>query len=295
MKTIPKISIVTPSYNQGQFLEETILSVTGQNYPALEYIIMDGGSTDNSLDIIKKYESRLAYWASEKDGGQAAAINSGFEKATGDILLWLNSDDMLMPNVLGYIADMVKNFGDCLFFGDCLHFRKQSGGPLDAWGSELSNAVENIDLATFDYIIQPSSFWTRSVWEKAGPLDEKMHYGFDWEWFLRCRDNGIEFKYTDKCMSLYRYHTGHKSATGSRARQEELLTIYKKFNPEKAVLYELLIQEAHAKPTLKFRCIRKSIGIFKNKYPYPKLLKLVYPKRYRPFTLADMELLIRML
>ena len=293
--SLPRISIITPSFNQGHFLEETILSVLGQNYFNLEYLIMDGGSTDNSLDIIKKYESRVAYWVSKKDDGQAAAINSGFEKATGEILLWLNSDDMLMPNVLGYIADMVKDFGDCLFFGDCLHFRKQPGGPLDAWGSELSNAVEKIDLATFDYIVQPSSWWTRSVWEKVGPLDEKMHYGFDWEWFLRCRDNGIEFKYADKCLSLYRYHSEHKSATGGSARQEELLTIYKKFNPEKAVLYELLIQDTNAQPTLKFRGIRKSIAVFKKKYPYPKLLKLAYPKRYSAFSVEDMELLIRML
>ena len=100
----PKISIVTPSYNQGQYLEDTILSVLGQGYPNLEYLIYDAASSDNSVTIIKKYESQLSYWVSKKDKGQAAAINNGFAKATGEILMWLNSDDILMPNVLHFIA-----------------------------------------------------------------------------------------------------------------------------------------------------------------------------------------------
>jgi glycosyltransferase involved in cell wall biosynthesis len=96
----PKITIVTPSYNQGQYLEDTIASVLGQNYPNLEYMVLDGGSSDNSLEIIKKYENHLAFWVSERDGGQSAAINRGFGAATGDILAWLNSDDMYLPRVL---------------------------------------------------------------------------------------------------------------------------------------------------------------------------------------------------
>ncbi len=105
----PRITIVTPSYNQGQYIEETILSVINQDYPNLEYIIIDGGSSDNTVEIIKKYSDRITYWISEKDNGQAHAINKGFRKATGDILNWLNSDDQLQPGALKIIA---QRFGE---------------------------------------------------------------------------------------------------------------------------------------------------------------------------------------
>jgi len=105
---IPKISIITPSYNHGKYLEKTILSVIGQNYPNLEYIIMDGGSTDGSVEIIKKYESHIYHWESRKDDGQAHAINIGFSKATGDIIAWLNSDDMYLPGTLQYVSEVFE-------------------------------------------------------------------------------------------------------------------------------------------------------------------------------------------
>src|SRR5580700_341038 len=107
---LPKISIITPSYNQGQFIEETILSILNQNYPNLEYLIIDGKSTDSTIEIIKKYEQKIFYWVSEKDSGQSEAINKGFQKATGEIVCWLNSDDILMPNALNEVAaQFIKN------------------------------------------------------------------------------------------------------------------------------------------------------------------------------------------
>src|SRR4030066_2441490 len=111
----PKISVITPSYNQGQFIEETIISVIGQKYPELEYIIIDGGSTDNSTAIIRKYERDLAYWISEKDSGQSEALNKGFKKASGDIVCWINSDDLLLPGSLKIVAEYFWKHPDVMF------------------------------------------------------------------------------------------------------------------------------------------------------------------------------------
>src|SRR5688500_9132307 len=118
---LPRITVVTPSYNQGAFLEQTMASVLGQGYENLEYIVMDGGSTDHSVEIIRRHESRLTYWVSEKDGGQAQALNKGFARATGDILCWLNSDDFFLPGVLHEVAGLLGQ-GDELIYGDCLSF-----------------------------------------------------------------------------------------------------------------------------------------------------------------------------
>ncbi len=295
MPEYPKISIVTPSYNQARFIEETILSVLGQGYPNLEYIIMDGGSTDDSAAIIKKHEKHLAFWVSEKDNGQAAAINTGFKRSTGDILLWLNSDDMLMPNVLHFIAEKVKELGDALFFGDCIHFRKQKGGVLDAWGSNVAADSRDLDLATFDYIIQPSSFWTRGVWEATGSLNELLHFGFDWEWFLRTQQVGTRFHFVDRALSLYRYHSDHKSQAGGQKRQNELLEIYTRFSPEKAKLYALLMGEQNQPRSIKYRVIRKMKAAAKISHDYADLLASAHPARYGKFSKEDMRLLIRML
>jgi glycosyltransferase involved in cell wall biosynthesis len=135
----PKISIVTPSYSQVQYLEDTILSVLGQGYPNLDYLIYDAVSFDNSVEIIKKYEKELTYWVSEKVKGQADAINKGFAKATGEILMWLNSDDILMPNVLHFIAKQYIEKGDGIYFGNFIHFKENLNGNLSSSGSQVES------------------------------------------------------------------------------------------------------------------------------------------------------------
>jgi glycosyltransferase involved in cell wall biosynthesis len=178
MADYPSISIITPSFNQGKYLERTILSVLEQGYPNLEYIIIDGGSTDESVDIIKKYADRLAWWVSEPDRGQSHAINKGFERATGEIFGWLNSDDWYHPGALQAVADAFAANPDA---GAVVG----AGEMVDEEGNQLIfKAPEKVDLDFLchwldDFFWQPSCFFTRKVWEAAGPLDEQLHYAMD--------------------------------------------------------------------------------------------------------------------
>ncbi len=226
MQNYPKISIVTPSYNQGQYLEQTILSIIGQNYPNLEYIIIDGGSTDNSVEIIKKYEKYLAYWVSEKDKGQSHAINKGFSIATGDILAWLNSDDYYLPNTLFFIAKNLELQIPTILFGNCMHIFEGANTLL---GSQVEEKHNTMNIQLIDYIIQPSSFWNRSAWQSVGNLSEDLHYAFDWEWFIKAHKQGIVFQPRQEYLSVYRIHKDHKSGTGDMKRLKEIQYIYEQY------------------------------------------------------------------
>ncbi|KAF2333124.1 glycosyltransferase family 2 protein [Flavobacterium daemonense] len=285
----PKITIVTPSYNQGQYLEDTILSVLGQRYPNLEYLIYDAASTDNSVEIIKKYEKELTYWISEKDKGQADAINKGFTRATGDILMWLNSDDILMPNVLHFIAEQYIKKGDGIYFGNCIHFKENTNGVLFARGSDESNFFNNIPLELTDTIIQPASFWSKKVWMHNGILADDFHFGFDWEWFLRAKKNDIPFYFVNKSIAMYRFHEEHKSGSGGRKRQEELLKIYKIYSSKYAQLFELMIDENANMSFLEknfFRLCRLALG---KAFSRTHFLKMMKYKKYKNYTIKEID------
>jgi len=231
LESLPKITVVTPSYNQAQFLEQTILSVIGQNYPNLEYILMDGGSNDGSIEIIKKYEQHFTYWQSQKDNGQGAAINAGFEKSTGDILCWLNSDDMYMPGILLKIGSIFSNITDpAIVFGNCLHLYEHHS---KARGSDVERDSKHLLLELCDYIIQPSTFWNKQAWQKNGNLNESFHYVFDWEWFIRAKRADIKFSALNEYLSVYRIHEAHKTGSGGEKRSEELAKIYSMYSGER--------------------------------------------------------------
>ena len=186
MKAInfPKISIVTPSLNQGRFLEQTTCSVLDQGYPNLEYIIIDGGSTDNSVEIIKKYEKHLTYWVSEEDRGQSHAINKGFERASGDMLGWLNSDDYYASCALKVVAEaFMSNTSAGAIVG--------AGEMVDEFGRFIRHCeafditVESLYGWIYKYFYQPSCFFSRAAWQECGPLNEWLHYAMDLDLWLR--------------------------------------------------------------------------------------------------------------
>lgn len=215
----PKITVVTPSLNQGDFIEQTILSVLGQRYPDLEYWVIDGGSTDGTLDILRRYENEITGWISEPDVGQADAINKGFARAEGDIFCWLNSDDFYLPGTLIAVGEAMANGAD-LVYGDTISFS-------DKGKRCVVNRPPAYDRGLFgilDYIVQPSSFWTRSLWERTGPLDTSLHFAFDWEWFLRASE-GARFEKVDRILSAYRFHSAHKSSTGGTRRGREIVEV----------------------------------------------------------------------
>lgn len=210
-KLWPKISIITPSYNQAHFLEETILSVLDQHYPNLEYIIIDGGSTDNSKEVIEKYEGHLAYWVSEKDQGQTDAIIKGMKRATGDILGWLNSDDTYLPGCLKTVGEAFLEEADTdVIYGDYVITNIDGKRLL---GKREIKFDYDIFLYGVNFIGQPSAFFTRAIYEKIGGLNVTLNYYMDFEFFLRVGKNGGNFRHLKRYLATYRFHSESKTIT----------------------------------------------------------------------------------
>lgn len=225
----PRISIVTPSYNQAQFLEETIRSVLLQGYPDLEYIIIDGGSTDGSVEIIEKYEPWLAYWVSERDQGQSHAINKGFERTTGEILAWLNSDDVYLSNVFGCIAPYFgvnPNVG--LVYGNCCEIDENSQIVKVLTSQQLS--VET--LLTGLRLAQPASFMRGSVLRNVGLLREDLHYIMDYDCWLRIAQNNSDLRYLNDTWANLRMWDGCKSEAQEFAMANEQYMYLSKLSQE---------------------------------------------------------------
>jgi glycosyltransferase involved in cell wall biosynthesis len=231
----PSISIVTPSYNQGQFLEETICSVLDQKYPNLQYMVIDGGSTDNSVEIIQKYAKHLDYWVSEKDSGQMDALNKGVRRCTGDIFGFINSDDLLYPRALQRVAD-TWNEGARWIVGWTKY--------LEPGGSDWPYTVRahrfNIDYFLDNPFPQQSSFWARKYFDEVGLFREDLHYCFDYEFWLRLRFKGnAKPRPVRQCLGAFRLHETSKTVSDwskseaafkiIRAEYAHYLSPYEKF------------------------------------------------------------------
>lgn len=213
---LPKVSIVTPSYNQAEFLEETILSVLNQTYPNIEYIIVDGGSTDGSVEIIKKYEDRLAWWVSEPDNGQSDAINKGFMHATGDIYNWINSDDLLCPGAVEMAVHFLEKLKDScqMVFGDRLII-DQNSNIIDIYEAP-SFSMKFPPMLT--KLPQESAFFTAELWKKVNGLDVSLHYVMDTDLWYRFLKHTFFF-HIPVFMGKYRKHDDSKSVFGMGSSQ----------------------------------------------------------------------------
>ena len=221
------ISVVMPSYNQAQFLPAAIESVLSYDGPC-ELIVMDGGSADGSVDVLKKYEARLTHWQSAEDGGQAAAINAGFAMATGEVFCWLNSDDMYLPGTLARVAAAATPAPRRFFrYGSAVHLRESPHLEVFLAPAHPATAGRLLHDAV---VVQPSAFWSRDVWEATGPLDENLHFAFDWEWFIRAQQHA-EFTHVDEVYSVYRLHEAHKTGSGGSRRRREMCEVIGRHAP----------------------------------------------------------------
>jgi glycosyltransferase involved in cell wall biosynthesis len=234
----PKISIVTPSYNQAGFLEKTILSVLNQNYPNLEYIIIDGSSTDNSVEIIRKYGKYLKYWVSEPDKGQSHAINKGFEYATGHVLSWLNSDDYYMPNSLHYIAEAYKDNSNAGAFIGVSQYVDKNGKPIlikPTYEVNVSSLYKWLDL----YFIQPSCFFTKIAWDTCGCLDQKLHIAMDLDLWFRIAQAYSFVTLPDCLLSSSLLHKKAKTSEYKYFAIVEIAAVIMRYGGEQQARYYL--------------------------------------------------------
>ena len=222
------ISVVTPSFNHASFLERTILSVLDQNYPELEYIIQDGGSTDGSREIIEKYRNRLIHAASEKDNGQADAINKGFEHSSGEIMAWINSDDCYLPGAFNYVANYFQKNPDVdVVYGHRILI-DENDKEIGRW--ILPNHDKKV-LYYADFIPQETLFWRRRIWEKVGhSINEEFHFALDWALLLRFEYAGAKIVRLPRFMAAFRIHPQQKtSAQISSLGENEMNRLRKKY------------------------------------------------------------------
>lgn len=218
MRPLPRITTITPTYNQAQYIEQTIKSVLDQNYPDLEYWVIDGGSTDGTVDILRKYGDRIN-WMSETDRGQAHAINKGMERSTGEVVAYLNSDDVYEPGALTTAGQFFARHpqaawvtGKCRIIDDNgREVRKAITFYKNMWLRLGSYTV----LLILDYISQPATFWRREVLDRVGAFDEALYYTMDYDYSLRVGRH-YRLQVIDEYLASFRVHPHSKGGSGAR-------------------------------------------------------------------------------
>ncbi|WP_204101481.1 glycosyltransferase family 2 protein [Occallatibacter savannae] len=222
------ISIVTPSFNQGKYLEETIRSVLLQGYPKLQYIVIDGGSSDESLSILQKYGPWLSYWVSKPDRGQPSAINEGLQMATGTLFGFLNSDDLLAPGALFAIAEAHLRAPENLVAGDVIEFRETQDRVVQRVDQSGLKLNELIQFWTEPNWHQPGVFITRKLFDIIGPYDESHQFGFDYDFMLRALHHA-EVTHVRDVVALFRLHENSKTCSGNALQVMEQFKISRRY------------------------------------------------------------------
>lgn len=252
MSDLPRITVVVPSFNQGRFIEATLKSVLDQEYPNLELMVIDGGSTDQTVEIVKRYEPRLSYWVSEKDRGQTHAINKGFARATGELVTWLNSDDLQESDALRTIAAEYMSDPADVLYGD--YALITSNGSRFMEKKEIPFSFFLL-LYGVNFIGQPSSFIRRTALERFGYLDENLHFMMDYEYWLRLASGGARFRHIPRRLSLYRYHETSKTVAMEVRFAEERQAIRRRFTHDGRALIFL--------KSLAARFLRQIVKLFR--------------------------------
>jgi glycosyltransferase involved in cell wall biosynthesis len=274
---------VTPSYNQGKYLEDCLLSVKEQSYPALEHIVMDGASTDGTVEILKSYSSRPGWqhlrWKSDPDGGQSDALNKGFRLARGHVVGWLNSDDRYRPDCFRAMAAAFAENGDAdVIYGDYTYINEN--GRVWRIRREIDFSWFMLLYLHMLYIPTPSSFFRRRIFDEGNLLDTKLHYAMDYEFILRLARQGYVFRHIPALVADFRLHAESKTGAHADKQRDEHNAV--------GITYSDLLQRIPSRPAQRF--VQETFRVAARALRYKeKLLRGYYAEQYRPSVLDRAE------
>ena len=259
MPNLPLVSIITSSFNQARYLEATIQSVLEQDYPRIEYIIVDGGSSDGSVDVIKKYAGRLAWWVSEQDKGQTDAINKGFNRASGEILAWLNSDDTYNPGaVSAAVKYLTENPDVAMVYADCNYINEQGGviGKFNSAQTDHRRLREG-----YVHIPQQTMFFRANYWKELGPLDPSFYFAMDYDLWTRLASRAPLKYLAGQTWANFRIHTSGKTTSADDRCWPEMLRVHYR---DGGGFFSLIVAKYYLRkligPLWRFRIRRNSLS-----------------------------------